>query len=171
MAECQRVSPETSGLSALGSPFQRIYTARSRVSRSPAIRAVDRFVLVDPRCLRMNDLWPGHRHRRTAFYRNCSCRLPLKDELATQFCRFLGDLVRVCAPRTCRKSRGSRRCSVAGQIHWFQQLDVHKRLIQRKILKPDHCAQGIETPNSKFSLTKFVSMVWDCIVYTRKSAL
>jgi hypothetical protein len=111
--------------------------------RSPAIRAVDRLALVDPRCLRMNGLWPGHCYCRTALYRNCSCRLPLRDELAARFCRFLGDLERVYAPRTCRKSRGSRRCSVAGQIQWFQQLDVHKRLIQRRILKPDHCAQGI----------------------------
>jgi len=28
--------------------------------RSPAIRAVDRFVLVVSRSLRMNGLWPGH---------------------------------------------------------------------------------------------------------------
>lgn len=101
--------------------------------RTPAIRAVDRFASANPRRLRMNALQAGGYDCRTAFCQNCRCRLPPKGRIGNSVLSILGRFGRKTYPVTCRKSSGPRRWSVAGQNHWFQQLDVRKSLIRLKM--------------------------------------
>jgi hypothetical protein len=154
-----------------GRPFRRISPGRSRAGRrSPAVRTVDRLISANLRRLRMNGLRPGYCDDRTVVYQNRRCRLPPKGRIGNSALSILGRFAGNSYTGTCRKSSGAGRCSVAGQRHWFQQLEVHKPLIRWRMPKPIHCAQGIETPNSSFWLIPLVSFDWACIIYTPRSA-
>jgi hypothetical protein len=82
-----------------------------------------------------------------------------EDESAIQFCGFWAVLEGIRTRAPVAKAVVRVDGSVAGQTHCFQQLEVHKSLIQWRIQKPTHCAQGIETPNFRCTLTPLVSFV------------
>jgi len=61
------------------------------------------------------------------------------------------------ATSPCRNSRGACRYSVAGQIHYSQQLEIRNSLILKDQNKPVHCAQDRFQQASKTAYFQLLS--------------